>query len=458
MSRSVLLVDPDVDALGALASSLRARGLTVTLADEPERAVERARRARPDAILADKALFDDAELTDRLDKERELREIPRFVLVPGDADDELTPDILPRDNVDLITKRMYALPKQPPPVEAEQGDFRGDLQQVSVVDLLQLLGMNRRTGALTITTASGVGEVRLVEGDIVDAVYRRLEGEKALFRLLAEEEGSFAFASGRGTALRRVQTPTHHLLMDGMRQVDEVRARREGLRTGSDALLVVAPPGDDASEEVRRVAEVLAVPRTIDELLDDAPLGDLQILDALDQMLRRGEVRRIARGAVRVLLADPEQMSMLAAVVKRLQPQGFRGDTRVVIAANSKRVGAVAHAARRIADAVPPAESTPAPPVPHLLATLHLGDGVNLDLLGLPMVASFAPLWQLSLAGAAAVLRIGDADVPELDRACSVAEVPVFDAAALLGDVDEADPAQVALLLRSVLEQLAGDQ
>jgi hypothetical protein len=61
-------------------------------------------------------------------------------------------------------------------------------------------------------------------------------------------------------------------------------------------------------------------------------------------------------------------------------------------------------------------------------------------------------------AGFARVRGVDSAAESEaLEQACSVAGVPVLDAAALLGQVDEADPAQVAALLRLALEAVAGD-
>ena len=46
--------------------------------------------------------------------------------------------------------------------------------------------------------------------------------------------------------------------------------------------------------------------------------------------------------------------------------------------------------------------------------------------------------------------------MPALEAACSVAGVPLIDAGALLGDVDEADPSQMAALVRMALDAVAG--
>ena len=157
-------------------------------------------------------------------------------------------------------------------------DFRGDLKQVSMADLLQLLAMNARTGTLSINTMHGAGEVRLVGGEVVDAVFRRMEGEKALYRLFAENEGSFAFATSTASPHRRIRVPMHALLMEGMRQVDEVRRGIQLIADGGDALLALSPPPQDADEIQARVAEMLTSPHTLEELLEDLPYSDLAIL------------------------------------------------------------------------------------------------------------------------------------------------------------------------------------
>jgi len=458
MSRSVLLVDSDLDALGELAAVLRARGLTVTLADDAERALERAHKAKPDVILVAEEMALDTSIQQLFSADRELALVPCFLLVttPSTSPTSSRPfSELPRSDADLIAQRVMALPKAAARgVRAESGDFRGDLQQVSVSDLLQLLGMNRRTGALTLSTSAGVGEVRLEDGEVVDAVFRRLEGEKALYRLLAQSEGSFSFAGGYASALRRVQTPTHSLLMEGTRRVDEVAALMQRMPLG-DALLMLCPPPSTAPELERLVSEILASPRTVDELIDELPQGDLEILSAVDSMLKAGVLRRIPKGFIRAELSEPEQASVLAAMVSRLARPGFIGNPRLIFAGPPERLGGLGHAARRIADALPPTESTPTAPVPHIIASIRLGESVELDIIALPALEAYAALWPLCLQGAAAVVRLDDRESLVLEAACAVAEVPLLEAVALLGEVDEADPVQAAALIRLSVEQVA---
>jgi DNA-binding response OmpR family regulator len=465
MARSVLVVEPDLDALGELASKLRGLGLTVLLADDVNTALERLRTTRADAVLFSDRLEDLPGALAKLESTRELAAVVPFVLGSSTADGPVSsrqpvpPDILtlPREAPEAIAQRLHALSRRHSLVPSMRDDFRGELQQVGVVDLVQLLAMNRRTGVLSLVTPAGAGELRIRDGEVVDALYRRLEAEKALYRLLAENAGTFAFTSGQVTGEGRIATPTNVLLMEGLRQVDEVRRLRDSLGVEDDAALAIVAPAPDDAEARRRVLLALSVPRTVDELLEEVPLADHEVLQAFAELLEGGEVRRIPKGAARVPLAEPEQLAVLGAMVNRLRVPGYTGPVRLVIAGKPRRLGTVTHALQRIADATSPADAQPPLPIPFPMATLRIGDAAELSVVGVPVVDAYSPLWSLALPGAAVVVRLDDTTSMALDRACAVADVPALDAAALMGQVDDADPNALAALLRLALETVAGD-
>jgi CheY-like chemotaxis protein len=456
MARSVLVVESDFDALGALASKLRARGLEVAIADNMASAVERARSALPEAVIVAAELLADGSFRAKFLADPLLSRAVIFTLHGALPKRDLRADELDGNEFEDIARRMHALPVRASAAVAESGDVRGNLQQIGILDLLQLLSMNRRSGSLQVTTQAGAGEVRLADGEIVDAVYRRLEGEKALYRLLGETEGVFSFASGAAHSLRRIVLPTRTLLLEGMRHIDETKRRRDALDSESEAFLAIVPPETAKREAAQRVLEVLLAPRTLAELLDEVPLADLEVLEALTELLDLGQIRRISAGAARVELADAERLTVLAALAKRAARAGFRAPVRVAIAASQQRLATLTHAVSRIADAIIPTEMVPSAPIPHALATLRLADGGELGVVGLPLVEAYAPLWALVLPSCAAVARLEPAVPDVLEIACSNAGVAVVDAAALLPEGEEGDPEQVASLLRSLLERAAG--
>jgi len=435
---------------------LRVNGFTVLMADNIEGAIERAKQAAPDIILASISVCHPGELTDRLKADTELANVPSIVLVRDAQTDVLPPGYAAREALDELMGKIVSAPPRSVPVEASQGEVRGDLSQVPLIDLLQVLSMNRRTGVLSVVTAAGAGDVRIFEGEILDAVYRRLEGEKALYRLLGEREGSFAFMPGGNSSLRRVTVGTSMLVMEAMRQFDEVARLREELAPGGDALVANEPPASDASKLEREVIQLLQAPRSVDEVLDEVQFPDLEVLHVMRALALRGGLRRIPRAALVTRLASDDRLQMLRALVTRLGKEGFGGAPRIAIAALPHRLASLGGAILRIEDALPPLDASPSAPVPHQLATLRFGETVELSVIGLPMVGSFAPLWALALPSTGAVVRLDSTDCPEFDAACAAAEVPVLHAAALLGEVEEGDPAQVAALLRVTLETAAG--
>jgi CheY-like chemotaxis protein len=460
MARRVLLVDPDVDALGVLASALRARGVLVSIASDAFEAVEQAFQERPGAVLVDERLDQEQDLTHAIGAVPELRDIPVLRLTrKGPVQDLGSREVLRSDLDHVVARIAVSAPRlsNVPPVQ----ELRGNIEQMAMVDLLQLLTMNRRSGVLGITTGYGAGEVRLSAGEVIDAIYRRLEGEKAFYRMLGERAGRFAFSPGEPASARRLTSPTSQLLMEAMRQVDEVSERRRALSLSAEAILFDEGPlpGDLPASLVpvaREIGRLLSLPRSLDDLLDEHPSTDLAVLDALMALDAAGRLRRVPIAALTTPFAPHEQLPVLRSLVTRLTRAGFAPPLRLVIAAGVKRMPALAHTIRRITDAVTPTEHHPTAPLPRPLGTLRLGDGVELVLTGLPTDDTFAPTWTLAIPGAAAVVRLESAGGRALEAHCEAVEVMLIDAEGVMGSFDTAVPAQMAALVRSALETAAG--
>jgi hypothetical protein len=123
-----------------------------------------------------------------------------------------------------------------------------------------------------------------------------------------------------------------------------------------------------------------------------------------------------------------------------------------VFAATPARLAVFGHTVLSLADAFPSPEPTPSAPVPYVLATIRLGDGVDLDVIALPLVPAYAPLWPLALAGAALVVRLDEAAAQPLEEACSSVALSILDAKTVFGKVEEASPVQVASLIKTALD------
>jgi CheY-like chemotaxis protein len=460
----VLLVDHDVDALAELAGLLRERGIKVSLANGSQMACERAKSGGYDVVIAARAVAEPQDgnigVMDALSVELP-RVPPLIVLTEADDGTADTDSRIDRRNVDRIVQRIAELSR---PEGSERPRYSSyapsthSLEHASLADLLLVLATERRSGTLTITTSKGSGEVRIVEGDVVDAVYVRLEGLKAVTRMIAEREGSATFAPGAPAIMRRIVVPTRVLVEEARMLADKAaELRRQAGSLGNGTLIAAdgasSEPGSDVDQHV---LARLRVPATLDELLDELPHSDAAILKSAIRLDARGRIKQLGHVSSRVQLCGADQLHLVRASAARARAAGFAGPARLVFAATVSRLAVLGHTVLSLADAVPSPDPAPPVPVPHPLATIRLGDGVELDVVALPLVPAYAPLWPMALAGAAVCVRLDEGASQPLEEACQSVGVTILDARAVFGALDESSPVQVASLIRTALEADAG--
>jgi hypothetical protein len=167
-------------------------------------------------------------------------------------------------------------------------------------------------------------------------------------------------------------------------------------------------------------------------------------------------LKRLPYEMQRVPLVGMDQLHQFRALVSRAAAPGYSNAARFVFAGTPSRLAVFAHAALSLADALPSVEPAPAIPIPATIATVRLGDDVDIEIVALPLVPAYAPLWPLALAGAAIVVRLDDAAGSALAEACAAAELPVLDAQMLVGQMEEGSVAQVASLVRAAIEATQG--
>jgi CheY-like chemotaxis protein len=205
-------------------------------------------------------------------------------------------------NLDEVISRIDQLCRRGEAARSLTGvarEIEGGLAQLPLVDLLQILSMNRRTGRLVLTNGAERGELHLSSGQPVNARTGDLEGEKALFRLIGWRDGAFAFHPGEAPARTKIERAMEDVLLEGMRQVDE-RARLLAALPPLEHVLSLAAGADVPIEPhpvTKEVLRVLGQPRRLRDVLDLADAPDLDILGALVTLLERGVVAALEAGA-----------------------------------------------------------------------------------------------------------------------------------------------------------------
>src|SRR5512133_3677096 len=437
-ARKILIADPDAATVRALAPALRQRGYQVHAARDGSRALQIAILRFPDLVLLDER----CPLLDARAFVRILRTNPRTeripVILPGEsADDErgrLGTFLRKPFNLDEVLARIEQAFRRVDAARAVSGESReieGNLAQIPIVDLLQILAVNRKTGRLTVEREGERAEIALKEGRVVDARMGIAQGEKALWRLLTRREGQFAFVPGAPLGAERIDRKVDELVLEGLRQADEVARLLPALPAPGD-LVELAVHASEIPAGLHPVTEevvaLLGSPRRFGEVVDRCTASDLEAMRALVALLEHGYARRAGSPppplAVPALLAQHE-LHALRVRIGRGRSSGPHTIGKVILAGGGPLARRAALARFQSVPGWRPEAGTAAGL--GTIGRLALGDGVRVDVTELPGERAQRPLWRPFAAGAvgALVLLPAGADEPLLVELTKVLRLPV---------------------------------
>jgi pSer/pThr/pTyr-binding forkhead associated (FHA) protein len=174
---------------------------------------------------------------------------------------------------------------------------QGQLSEVPLVDLLQLLSTSKKTGAVVISGADE-GRVHLRNGQVVYATVgteQRLAPTKALYRMLGWSEGEFEFVPHEGELPPfpdEIVDPTQQLIMQAMQQLDELQ--RVGFSMGSRLSLPIplGPPLRALTADEIELVQLAHNHGVVQTVLDRASGSDAEVAQKLASLVERGYLKR----------------------------------------------------------------------------------------------------------------------------------------------------------------------
>ena len=504
MTTRVLLVDTDPDALADAAAALRRRGYYVQIAVDELSAEERVRSSSFDVVVAPDRML--ARTTDTPGTRAPVRIVSDGGgLRMADAA-SVVAGVEAASGPGSGPGTVAGAGEQAPPRKVAVPIAGGTLRAGMLADpqaeqgLLATQPLDRLVAQLVGTRASGVialqstgsggdgavhgagddgpgsyallGEIRLRDGEVIEARHGRHSAMKAMVRLLALREGRYVFrreVSPHAAAQGHPGPPASSDIFRAARQraLDAAHLRQLlSARGGGVFSRNQQPPPVDAklSEAALLMFDRLAEPTALDELLEEPSLSDDAILGALLDLEASGRVVRHAGGSFRRPAFAEAERAALAEKVRRFAAVGYAPPLRIVFAATPGRLGGISHALGRFAESLP--QSPPSMLVaPYPLARLSFAEDVTLELVALPLVAAYAPLWSLYLAGAHAVVVLDEAARQPLDAVCDERGIVRIEAAKAVAasasapgsgpstPPDEIGVSLVASLVRRALER-----
>jgi hypothetical protein len=172
----------------------------------------------------------------------------------------------------------------------------GNIEEIPLPDLLQLLSTSRKSGVLVLRSDWGIGRIFFRKGQIyfasIDEGVAEAAPRKALFRMLGWNQGLFELepADDRPVA-EEMQDSIEGLLMEGMRQLDEFRVITGELPAANAPVSVARPLNAKLRElkpEELDVFQLAIYPTTAQALLDQSRSSDLDTARHLLSLIQRG--------------------------------------------------------------------------------------------------------------------------------------------------------------------------
>jgi len=229
MRHRALIVDPDPEETAVLEVQFTSQGYEVVI----ERTMAGGLRALDaesfDVVLSEVRLTDGSGF-DFFEKLRRLGSTVPLMFVTHERSQASVNRGLELGASDYVVK-----PASAPVVVAKAGRILGEvpvkrrstrgvsgsLQELALPDVIQILSNGRKSGRLRVTSGRLHGVMVFQDGSIHDATFGDLQGADAVYGILRLTEGDFALEPDDTSVEDVIGIPTHHLLLEAMRRLDE---------------------------------------------------------------------------------------------------------------------------------------------------------------------------------------------------------------------------------------------
>ncbi len=173
----------------------------------------------------------------------------------------------------------------------------GTIDEIPLPDLLQLLSTSKKSGVLEVQGEPGLGRIYLRKGQVYYATIDDsfdLEPHKAIYRMIVWESGTFELQPPDDKEfLEELNEPVEALLMEAMRQLDEIRRIQDDLPSKDAQLRLAEPisaPLHDLATGELDLLQLVHNYKRVGTVLDKSKQPDLETYQGLLKLLNSGYV------------------------------------------------------------------------------------------------------------------------------------------------------------------------
>jgi DNA-binding response OmpR family regulator len=237
--QKILIVDDNPHVLKLLRISLEKAGFEVHTAENGDEGFEVVKKISPDLIVSDVMMpeTDGIEFCWMVRENSEIPMVPFIFLTSlsdrdmeirgfrAGADEYLIKPVdrkILLEKVETLLKRAKKVKSVDDEHVSQMKGFEGNLADLSLAEMVQLLNLNKRSGTLEII-GEEKGEIIFENGEMIFAkTSDDAEGEEAVNHMVLYKRGSFKFEPTVSKKVKRnIQGATMNVLLEACRLMDE---------------------------------------------------------------------------------------------------------------------------------------------------------------------------------------------------------------------------------------------
>jgi len=354
MKGKVLIVDDDPKIGRLLKFKLSKADYEAEYFSSGQEALNSIPRIKPHIIVSDieMPLMTGYEFCERVRQDSRTANIP-FIFLSGktEASDQLEGFRLGADDyvckpvkTDFLLERMEKVLDRAAKAKSFQSkaDFSGNLSQMNLNDVIQIVEANQKSGELEFATGEGksLGRILFKKGNLVKAQFGTLEGTEAFYSLMDEEEGYFEFYGRTVDEPEQIKMTNMAALLQGSRLIDEAKGLYSRLPDLEVRLRILSnaplPEVEDrfGKERVQNIMRMIDKRSTVSDILKNGKMSRPRAAAIVNEMLNTkvaGLVDEKTESEKKVRKAGPELMieEWLLKVLRNVESRQLTGTLEV---------------------------------------------------------------------------------------------------------------------------------
>ena len=170
--------------------------------------------------------------------------------------------------------------------DQEEAGMYGKLEDYNLLDLIQIIENNKKTGVLILYHARDEGKIWFNEGNIHDAKYRNFQPIPAIQKMVVWSEGDFSISFVEENYEKLIEEDNQQILLDAIQYIDQRNKIIQSLPDINETLLISPEADMDlmVDEDVTYL-RFFHGGQTVSAYLDAFDVDDITLLEVLRSFL-----------------------------------------------------------------------------------------------------------------------------------------------------------------------------